>query len=66
MKEEVDPTNAEQAIEYVEKLPEKQMTLPSGNTVEFTAAAIKERKGKYTLILRYQIVKRPATGNIKL
>ncbi len=66
VKEDVEPANAEQAIDYVEKLAKRQIDLPSGNKVEFIAAGVKERKGKYTLILRYQVIQRPLSVSFSL
>ncbi len=59
MKEEVSADNAEQVKAYIGSIEQNKIALPSGNAVEIVSASVKERKGKYTLILRYQIVERP-------
>ncbi len=59
VKEEVNADNAKQVTEYIDTTKQKKMQLPSGNTVEIITGSVKERKGQYTLILRYQIVERP-------
>ncbi len=59
VKEEVNADNAEQVKAYIGSIEQKKLALPSGNTVEIVSASVKERKEKYTLILRYQIVERP-------
>lgn len=58
VKEPVDPENAQLVIDYVTTLNSKNITLPSGNEINIIKSDVKERKGKYLLLLRYEITKR--------
>ncbi len=61
VKVDVDADNSQLVADYVESLKDKTLALPSANEVSFLKAEVKSRKGKYALILRYEIIKRPAT-----
>ncbi|SHI56964.1 hypothetical protein SAMN02745751_00611 [Dethiosulfatibacter aminovorans DSM 17477] len=44
-------------MHYIQDLKDKVIVLPSENEVKMLAASVKERKGKYLLIYRYEITK---------
>ena len=52
---EVGPEQVEGLKEYIEALEGTQVTLDDGKVAEILKADIKERKGKATLIFRYQL-----------
>ncbi|WP_073046921.1 hypothetical protein [Dethiosulfatibacter aminovorans] len=53
----MDPENAQAVMHYIQDLKDKVIVLPSENEVKMLAASVKERKGKYLLIYRYEITK---------
>ncbi|MCT4618112.1 MAG: hypothetical protein N4A62_01845 [Marinisporobacter sp.] len=55
VKEMVEPTQADTVINYLENIEGTKITLDSGMVVNILKAGVKERKGKYTLIYRYQL-----------
>ncbi|WP_170917230.1 hypothetical protein [Maledivibacter halophilus] len=57
MKESVDPEHADMVGEYISKIEDTEISLDSGDVAKFLKAGIKERKGKYMLIYRYQLIK---------
>jgi len=57
VKEAVDPENAQDVTHYIQDLKDKVIVLPSENEVKILVASVKERKGKYLLIYRYEITK---------
>jgi hypothetical protein len=57
VKEAVDPENAQDVMHYIQDLKDKVIVLPSENEVKILVASVKERKGKYLLIYRYEITK---------
>lgn len=57
VKEEVDPSKAEEIREYVKSVAGSNFTLSSGETVTVLKGDVKEKKGTAILIFRYQIVK---------
>lgn len=57
VKEEVNPDNAKDVGDYLSKVVETTFALPSNNEIQILKADVKERKGKYVLIARYQILK---------
>jgi hypothetical protein len=52
---EVDPEQVEGLKEYIEALEGTRVVLDDGKAAEILKADIKERKGKATLIFRYQL-----------
>lgn len=57
VKEPVDPENAQSVMHYIQDLKDKVICLPSGNESKILIASVKERKGKYLLIFRYELTK---------
>ena len=57
VKEPVDPANAQAVMHYIQDLKDKVITLPSENELKILMATVKERKGKYLLIYRYELTK---------
>lgn len=55
VKDFIDPANANEYKTYIESIKETQLELPSGNTANIIKADVKERKGNFLLILRYQL-----------
>lgn len=53
--DEVDPNHAEAVITFMSDLADQTFELQSGNTIQVLKADVKERKGKYVLILRYVV-----------
>ncbi|WP_207707317.1 hypothetical protein [Crassaminicella thermophila] len=56
MKENVDPKYADIVKEYIADMEGSNVKLDSEKTVAILKAGLKERKGKYILIFRYQLV----------
>lgn len=56
VKESVDPKNAEIVSEYISNIKGTDIVLESGEVVKLLKVGLKERKGKYMLIYRYQLV----------
>lgn len=56
VKENVEPEYGDKVEAYVSKLEGSEVTLSSGQVVKIIKAGVKERKGEYVLIFRYQIV----------
>ncbi|MBN2795761.1 MAG: hypothetical protein JXR88_10170 [Clostridia bacterium] len=56
MKGEVDPSAADAVTEFVQTLIETKHQLPSGYEITILKADVKERKGNYMFIMRYQIL----------
>lgn len=57
VKEPVAPENSEAVMNYIQDLKNKIIVLPSGNEIKILVVSLKERKGKYLLIYRYEITK---------
>jgi hypothetical protein len=57
VKEAVDPENAQAVMHHIQDLKDKVITVPSDNELKILMATVKERKGKYLLIYRYEITK---------
>lgn len=55
VKEALMPENAEQVKEFTSTLADSKFDLPSGNVISVIKADVKERKGKFLLIMRYEI-----------
>lgn len=55
VKEAVDPANADAVKTFVTSLSEQSFSMPSGNEIKVLKADVKERKGAYLMIMRYQI-----------
>jgi hypothetical protein len=55
VKESVEPEAAVSVETYVAGIAEQELSLPSGNNIKVLKGAVKERKGNYILIVRYQI-----------
>ncbi|QEK13444.1 hypothetical protein FQB35_14890 [Crassaminicella thermophila] len=56
VKENVDPKYADIVKEYIADMEGSNVKLDSEKTVAILKAGLKERKGKYILIFRYQLV----------
>lgn len=54
----VNPEKATEVTEFVSSLKDQSITLPSDNIVTIIKADVKDRKGKYLLIFRYEITQR--------
>jgi hypothetical protein len=57
VKEFIEPEAAEAFTEYAVGLVSQQLELPSTNIAEILKADVKEKKGKFLLIMRYQLSK---------
>ncbi len=55
VKEEVAADAAEAVTAYMESVQGTELQLTDGTTINLMKAGVKERKGTYTLIYRYQI-----------
>lgn len=55
VKEEVEPEAAEGLKNYLETISETTLELNDFDKVKILKADVKERKGRYLMILRYQI-----------
>ncbi|MCT4594767.1 MAG: hypothetical protein N4A57_10935 [Anaeromicrobium sp.] len=56
VKEEVEPEHGEAVSEYMTSVEGTKIELPSGNVAHILKSGVKERKGKYMLIYRYELV----------
>lgn len=56
VKEDVEPEDAKAVEEYISKIEGSDIALESGAVVKMLRAGLKERKGLYKLIYRYQLV----------
>lgn len=56
VKEIVEPTHADEVTKYLESVGGTKITLDSGKVASILKGGVKERKGQYTLIFRYQLV----------
>lgn len=56
VKESVDAQHAETVSKYISNIEGTNITLESGEVAKLLKAGLKERKGKYMLIYRYQLV----------
>jgi len=56
VKEDVDPEAADALMIYLQEILETLMPLNDDFKVKILKADVKERKGRYLMILRYQIV----------
>ncbi|PAB57725.1 hypothetical protein [Anaeromicrobium sediminis] len=56
VKEEVEPAHGDTVGEYMASIEGTKIELPSGAVAHMLKAGVKERKGKYMLIYRYQLV----------
>lgn len=56
VKDDVDASAADAVSEYVATLTDSKHQLPSGYEITILKADVKERKGSYFLIMRYQIL----------
>ncbi|QZY53601.1 hypothetical protein [Crassaminicella profunda] len=52
----VEPEQAKAVTTYLERVEGTKITLDSGRVANIIKAGVKERKGQYTLIYRYQLV----------
>lgn len=55
VKDFIETEVAESYTEFVESIKETTIELSDGNLAEILKADVKERKGNYLLILRYQL-----------
>jgi len=56
VRDDVNPEAAEGVKAYLDTIKESQMVLNDDYRVEILKADLKERKSKYMMILRYQII----------
>lgn len=57
VKEFIEPAQAEAFTSYITTLASTTLVLPSGNEADIVKADVKEKKGKFLLIMRYQLSK---------
>lgn len=55
VKEFIEPEVAGEFTDFVTGLAETEMSLPSGNVAKILKADVKEKKGKFLMIMRYQL-----------
>ncbi|WP_432403036.1 hypothetical protein [Wukongibacter sp. M2B1] len=56
VKEDVEPENADEVKSYIDSAVDAKITLDSGRTAKILKGGLKERKGQYKLIYRYQLL----------
>ena len=56
VKAEVEPEHGKAVGEYMESVEGTKIELPSGKVAHILKTGVKERKGKYMLIYRYELV----------
>lgn len=56
VKEDVAPQAAQALKDYLSQLLNQNLNVSEDFTVDILKADVKERKGKYMMILRYQII----------
>lgn len=56
VKEDVEPKYADAVEKFISKVEGCDIALESGTVVKMLKAGLKERKGLYKLIYRYQLV----------
>ncbi len=56
VKEDVEPEKADAVKEYADSAADTKIALDSGKTATILKVGLKERKGQYKLIYRYQLV----------
>jgi len=57
VKDFIEPSEAEGFSEYVESIVNTSILLPSGEVADILKGDVKEKKGKYLLIMRYELSK---------
>lgn len=55
VKLDVDPEYADAVAEYIEDLQGKEIMIDLNNKVKILRIGMKERRGKYALVFRYQL-----------
>lgn len=55
VKEDVEPKYADAVEEYISKVEGSDITLEAGTVAKVLKVGLKERKGLYKLIYRYQL-----------
>ncbi|WP_459195430.1 hypothetical protein [Wukongibacter baidiensis] len=55
VKEDVEPEKADEVKTYIDSVADTKITLDSGKTAVILKVGLKERKGQYKLIYRYQL-----------
>lgn len=57
VKDFIEPEHAEEFTAYVLSIVNKSLELPSGNIADILKGDVKEKKGKFLLIMRYELSK---------
>lgn len=55
VKDFIEPEASEEFTKYIESIANGSINLPSGHVAEILKGDVKEKKGKFLLIMRYEL-----------